>query len=61
MPTYILFNDPEQLQRGGLKQAGLVCFKRGFIERGHTTSPLMLSTFEKKALAKIVLTGQCEC
>jgi len=47
-------------KRGGLKQASLVCFKRGFIERGHTTSSLMLSTFEKKALAKIVLTGQCE-
>jgi len=60
MPTYILFKDPEQLQRGGLKQASLVCFKRGFIERGHTTSPLMLSTFEKKVLTKIVLTGQYE-
>jgi len=47
MPTYILYEDPEQLQRGGLKQAGPVCFKRGFIERWHTTSPLTLSTFEK--------------
>jgi len=47
MPTYIIFKDPEQLQRGGLKQAGPVCFKRGFIERGHTTSPSMLSTIEK--------------
>jgi len=47
MLTYILVKDPEQLQRGGLKQAGPVCFKRGFIERGHITSPLMLSTFEK--------------
>jgi len=53
MPTYILFKDPEQLQRGGLKQASLVCFKRGFIERGRTTSPLMLSTFEKKPLQKL--------
>jgi len=39
MPTYISFNEPEQLQRGGWKQAGPVCFKRGFIERGCTTSP----------------------
>jgi len=60
MPTNILLKDPEQLQRGGLKQAGLVCFKRGFVERGRITSPSMLSTIEKKALAKIVLTGQYE-
>jgi len=56
MPTYILYKDPEQLQRCGLKQAGPVCFKRGFIERGCITSPLMLSTFEKKTLIQIVLT-----
>jgi len=60
MPTYILYEDPEQLQRGGLKQAGPVCFKRGFIERWRITSPSTLSTFEKNALAKIVLTGQYE-
>ena len=60
MPTYILFKDPEQLQRGSLKQTGPVCFKRGFIERGHIISHLMLSTFEKKTLAKIVLTDQYE-
>ena len=34
MPTYILYEDPEQLQRGGLKQAGPVCFKRGFMKDG---------------------------
>jgi len=60
MPTNILLKDPEQLQRGGLKQAGLVCFKRGFIERWRITSPSTQSTFEKNALAKIVLTGQYE-
>jgi len=37
MPTSILYEAPEQLQRGGLKQAGPVCFKSGFIERWRIT------------------------
>jgi len=53
MPTYILYKDPEQLQKAGLKQAGLVCFKRGFIEREHITSPLTLYTFEKRHSQKL--------
>jgi len=53
MPTNILLKNPEQLQGGGLKQAGPVCFKRGFIETGRTTSPLTLYTFEKRHLQKL--------
>jgi len=37
IPTCTLYEDPEHMQRGSLKQAGPVCFKRDFIERGRIT------------------------